>query len=103
MRRILLNTRYGGFSLSPRAKQLYLELTKHIERPENWYFNTDVTRDDPFLLQVVDTIGLEAAGGPHTALGIAEIPDDIPADGWVVLDYDGIEWVAEKHRTWHAT
>ena len=33
-------------------------------------------------------------------LKIVEIPDDVPEDGWTIQDYDGKEWVAEKHRTW---
>jgi hypothetical protein len=28
---------------------------------------------------------------------VIEIPDDVE---WEVEEYDGLEWVAEKHRTW---
>jgi len=101
-RRILLNTKYGGFSLSKRAKQMYLELTKDIERPKYWFIDQDVRRDDPILLNVIDTLGLEESAGEYARLAITEIPDDIPADGWIICEYDGMEWVAEKHRTWHA-
>lgn len=101
-RRILINTKYGGFSLSQQAQDLYRELTKDIEKPTNWFVDEDVKRDDPFLLQVVDTLGLKAASGSFSALGFAEIPDDVPDDNWIIQEYDGIEWVAEKHRTWHA-
>ena len=31
-------------------------------------------------------------------LKMVEIPDDVE---WEIADYDGKEWVAEKHRTWH--
>lgn len=101
-RRILLNTRYGGFSLSAQAKQMYREFTKHIERPAHWYPDNDIRRDDPFLFQVIDILGLEASAGEYARLAVTEIPDDIPEDGWVIQEYDGMEWVAEKHRTWHA-
>jgi hypothetical protein len=99
-RRILINTKYGGFSLSQPAQDLYRELTKDIERHPIWFVDEDVRRDDPFLLQVMDTLGLKAASGSFSALGFVEIPDDVPEDGWTIKDYDGIEWVAEKHRTW---
>ncbi len=101
-RRVVINTRFGGFSLSQQAQDLFKELSKTVERPSWWYVDEDVRRDDPILLQVVDTLGLKAASGSFSALGIAEIPDDVPADGWMIQEYDGNEWVAEKHRTWHA-
>lgn len=30
-------------------------------------------------------------------LKVVEIPDDVD---WEVEDYDGVEWIAEKHRVW---
>ncbi len=30
-------------------------------------------------------------------LKVVEIPDDVD---WEVENYDGIEWIAEKHRIW---
>jgi hypothetical protein len=31
-------------------------------------------------------------------LKVVEIPDGVK---WQIEEYDGSEWVAEKHRTWH--
>lgn len=101
-RRIVINTKFGGFSLSSEAQAMYLKLTKGTDRPPNWFLDEDIARDDPMLLQVVDTLGLSACSGTFSHLGIAEIPDDIPSDGWIIQEYDGSEWVAETHRTWHA-
>jgi hypothetical protein len=28
---------------------------------------------------------------------VVEIPDGVE---WEIAEYDGLEWVAEKHRTW---
>jgi len=98
-RRVLLNRCYGGFSLSEQAKLLYLEATKDVPKKEHWYADQDIPRDDPILIRIVEEIGSQAAG-TFAKLKIIEIPDDVPADGWIVLDYDGMEWVAEKHRTW---
>lgn len=56
----------------------------------------EIARDDPFLIQVVDELG-KKADGSHAELKIVEIPDDVE---WQIEEYDGSEWVAEKHRTW---
>ena len=56
----------------------------------------EIARDDPFLIQVVEELG-KKADGRHAELKIVEIPDDVE---WQIEEYDGSEWVAEKHRTW---
>jgi hypothetical protein len=56
----------------------------------------DVERNDPALVQVVEELG-ESANGNHAKLKVVEIPDDVE---WQIEEYDGTEWVAEKHRTW---
>ena len=33
----------------------------------------------------------------YSELKVVEIPDDVEYD---IQEYDGNEWVAEKHRTW---
>ena len=53
-------------------------------------------RTDPLVIQVVEELGVKA-NGPHAELCIVEIPDDIE---WEIYEYDGMEHIAEKHRTW---
>jgi len=101
-RSIIVNTCYGGFGLSEQAKTMYLELTKEVERSEHFFVDQDVLRDDPALVRVVTELGIKASSGLHAKLGIVHIPDDIPSDGWIIQEFDGFEFVAEKHRTWHA-
>ena len=61
------------------------------------YFSTsDIPRDDPALIQVVQELG-DAANVDVSTLSIVEIPDGTE---WEIEEYDGMEWVAEKHRTW---
>ena len=60
------------------------------------FYDRDVPRDDPFLVQAVEEIG-ELANGHFARLKIVEIPDDVE---WYIEEYDGLEWVAERHRTW---
>ena len=56
----------------------------------------DDFRFNPDIIEVVETLG-NKADGRHASLKIVEIPDNIK---WEIEEYDGIEWIAEKHRTW---
>lgn len=61
------------------------------------YFSEyDIERNDPDLVYVVETLG-KRANGRYSELKIVETPDDVDFE---VTEYDGHEWVAEKHRTW---
>lgn len=112
--KVVLNSCYGGFSLSEEGKELYLnkkglKFTKeksqyfslvgyeyHVEGNEHWY-ERDIARDDPVLVQVVEELGQKSFGS-YAELRVVEIPDGVE---WEVEEYDGKEWVAEKHRTWY--
>ena len=60
------------------------------------FYDRDLLRNDPLLIQVVEEMG-EKANDRYSELKIVEIPDDVE---WQIDEYDGAEWVAEKHRTW---
>ena len=60
------------------------------------FYGRDVARDDPLLVQVVEELG-DAANGKYAELKVVDIPSDVE---WTIEEYDGAEWVAEKHRTW---
>jgi hypothetical protein len=55
-----------------------------------------MNRDDPHLVATVETLGA-SANGDHAALKVVEIPSDVE---WELVDYDGCEHIAERHRTW---
>lgn len=93
MTKVVVNKCYGGFGLSDKARSRYCELARV---PEVWDY--DVDRFDPYLVQVVEELG-DAASGKHAKLKIVEIPDEI-GDNWHISEYDGIEHIAETHRTW---
>ena len=57
----------------------------------------DIPRDDDALVQVVNKMG-KAANNRFSNLKVVEIPDDVE---WEIEEYDGLEWIAEKHRTWN--
>lgn len=60
------------------------------------FSDRDVARDDPDLVAVVEELGAKA-NGRHAELKVVDIPDDV---NWYIEEYDGQEWVAERHRTW---
>jgi len=53
-------------------------------------------RNHPLLIKVVEELGNKASGSCAN-LKIVEIPDNIEYE---IEEYDGMEWVSEKHRKW---
>ena len=124
MTKVVINRCFGGFGLSDKAIRMYakvkgIELYTAKEKkfwgfqyslcPEDQYESLDregqdemyfseysIERTDPALITVVETLG-EEANGRCAELKVVEIPDEIE---WTIEEYDGVEWVAEKHRTW---
>jgi hypothetical protein len=105
--KIVINTRYGGFGLSQEAIDLYAKKSGIllIESDEEYIFNEkiyenyspyDLDRTNPFLIETVEELGDEANGW-LSELKVVEIPDDVE---YTIEEYDGAEWIAEKHRTW---
>jgi len=60
------------------------------------FYGGDVSRNDPDLIAVVEMLG-EKANGQCAKLEIIEIPDGVD---WEINEYDGMESVHEKHRSW---
>ena len=54
-------------------------------------------RSNPLLVQVVEELGSEVASSRMAELAVVEIPDGVEYE---IDDYDGIETIHEKHRTW---
>jgi hypothetical protein len=113
---IVINTCYGGFSLSRQAQELYLERagieykyhtqqdrdtqnrlgSKIIVDNKEWSSGRDIKRDDPILVGVVRQLGRNA-DGENAKLKVVEVPARVQ---WNIAEYNGKEWVEEKHRVW---
>jgi hypothetical protein len=91
MTKIVINTVYGGFGLSHKALNLYNKLSGRGIK-----YDRDISRDDPYLIQVVKEFNGEV-DGEYAKLKIVEIPDDVE---WDIEEYDGVEHIVEKHRKW---
>jgi hypothetical protein len=59
-------------------------------------YDRDIPRDDPTLVQVVKELGKKASGR-FASLAVVNVPDGV---SWEIDEYDGLEQVAETHRTW---
>jgi hypothetical protein len=67
-----------------------------FDEKEGLFTDKQISRNDPALIQVVEELG-DDANDRFSGLAIVEIPDDVD---WIIQDYDGMEWVAERHRIW---
>lgn len=111
--KVVINKCHGGFSLSQKAMERYAELKgfklvtetfdlyslyyrDNSDSDNNLISDYEIQRDDPALVQAVEELG-EAANGRFAELKVVEIPKDV---SWEIDEYDGLEWVAETHRTW---
>jgi hypothetical protein len=107
--KIVINSCYGGFGLSREAIDLYCakkakysgESIQTGKWNATWgYYDKfhcrDIKRNDPFLVEVVESLG-EKASGACAELRVVEIPDNVD---WYVNDYDGMESIHETHRIW---
>ena len=128
--KIVINKCYGGYGLSTEAVLRYAELkgitlyaqktslfthfytvpveeykkldkeaqkTRDYSKLNNLYFTCrSIERNDPLLVQVVEELG-EIADGDYAELHVVEIPDDVE---WEINEYDGMEHIAESHRSW---
>lgn len=91
--KVVINDKYGSFSLSEEARFLYKEKTGGLS-----YENYDPAfRKDTILIEIVEQLG-KKADGEGARLKIIEIPDDVE---FHVCEYYGKEWIAENHRTWN--
>lgn len=68
----------------------------NAKHSEQTVYPRDIERHDPVLVQVVEEMG-DKANGDHAELKVVEIPDDV---NYIIEEYDGLEHIAEQHRTW---
>lgn len=95
MQKIVINSCYGGFGLSNQALELYKMLTGIPAAQDLSYW--EIARDNPQLVQIVEQLG-ERADTSYSLLKVVEVPDDV---NWHIHEHDGLEYVAENHRTWN--
>jgi hypothetical protein len=100
--KIVINKCYGGFGLT---KAVFDELG--IKYDGYGYINNEdmgiqcddymAYRASPKLIEAIEKVGIKESTAPLAKLAIIEIPDDVD---WEIDEYDGIETIHEKHRSW---
>ena len=115
--KVVINSCFGGFGLSDAAFEQLLnrkgvawEKVKdkydldlyykagHVGDDEHYlsYQQFTENRADPDLVAVVERFG-KNVNTPYSELKIVDVPDDVE---WTLQQYDGLEHIAEVHRTW---
>lgn len=86
--KLVINGKYGGFSLSPYArKKLSRKTGKILDEYDECYFE----RDDYYLISTIEECEKEGknASGYNALVYIVEIPDEVT--DYKIMDYDGNE------------
>lgn len=92
MPKVVVNKCYGGFSFSNEAKTILALRGVNVDEVDN----ENTLRSHRDVIEVVERLG-KLANGDHAELKVVDVPDDVE---WHIAEYDGMEWVAEDHRTW---
>ncbi len=94
LKAIVINTCFGGFGISDEALAMMNDLASPGQVYDCCYW---LERDDPILVKVVEELGDKANATSGAKLKVVRIPNDVE---WELGEYDGIEHIAELHRTW---
>lgn len=105
--KIVYNASYGGFILSYAglnwmANRGHIYAASEALKISMPGFSgcgggEDIDRDDPLLIEAIETLGSEAVSGFCASLAIADIPDGVE---WEIDEYDGWESVVPPRMRW---
>lgn len=107
--KVVINSCYGGFGVSQEGLQWLVD-NKHwstgfgalLEKDDNketlYLTDRDAVdlRTNKNLIEMIETLG-KIANAQFANLKVIEVPDDVEFE---IEEYDGLEHIAEKHRTW---
>lgn len=99
--RVPENEARSAFSFTTLTEDIGERVAHNIIWPDGnahqaYFGKYDLERDDPDLVAIVEEDAKKYSGG-FASLQVVEIPDDVQ---WEIEEYDGLEHVAEAHRTW---
>jgi hypothetical protein len=90
----------GEDERSRRFRSEIFDISIRYGKVPDFHGSHEYERHDPLLVACVETLGgghRENASGEYANLVVVEIPDGVEYE---VGEYDGMEHIAEKHRTW---
>lgn len=91
MQEIIINAKYGGFTIHDEIEKVIRKCGYEGEM-------RGIARDNHCLVTAVKSMLTANGQNDYYGLEVIEIPDGIE---WEICEYDGMEWVAEKHRKWY--
>jgi len=98
--KVVINTCFGGFSISLKAMNRMQELGYVGLSSDpifgDWVYLGNIKRNDPILVQVVEELGKDS-WSRTSELKVVEISDNI---NWHISEYDGMETIHEDHQVW---
>ena len=83
--KVAINTCYGGFRLSEKAKKRYKEISGK-EVP--WDYWDAIPRHDPALIQTIEELGEDANRYDNSI-----VIEEIPGNRYRIEEYDGMETI----------
>lgn len=94
--KVVINNCYGGFNVSQKVFE-YLDKVGAPKHIDEMYL--DDNRNEPYLVEAVETLG-EEANGSHSKLFVVEWPSFLPYkieeyDGWESIDLDMAKFLAQ--------
>ena len=118
--KVAINRCFGGFGLSEKAFELLLAkkgiafekqdsgskllgnayyVAGHLGDEKHYLSEYQYCEDrsDPDLIAVIEQLGKESDGWAAD-IAVIDIPEGVE---WHIHEYDGIEHIAENHRTWY--
>jgi hypothetical protein len=84
--KVIINSDFGGFALSEKAKAMYVERGGTIDYS---FLGERALRDDPIMVDIVTELGGEA-NARFSDLEIVNVPEQYD---YSIGDYDGLEHV----------
>lgn len=86
--KVLINSDYGGFSLSDK----FLTHLKNIKLINEDTNNYHINRHDQLIIEEAIKFGLKKVNGICADLEIVELPDNC---NYKISEYDGQEWIEQ--------
>jgi len=111
--KVAINVTYGGFGLSEACYEWLIKTkgwkigqdeliqlrTMSFSDNKYWSKHGDSKefRINPDVIEAIETLGSETCSDTLARLLVVEIPDGV---GFEIEEYDGLESIHEKHRSW---
>ena len=88
-----MEQRVVGAALTKAAEDVTARIDTYVEERVK---DVAIWASDPLVIEAIEICG-KFANGRNADLKIVEVPDEVK---WTIEEYDGVEWIAEEHRTW---